>query len=69
MERKAKLCTQVMDCAECTSIKAILIKAQLPWAAHVVWMDNHHMPCQLLCGGTCGRQEKARLSVQAVKGQ
>ena len=49
MELKAKLCTQVMDCAECTSIKAILIKAQLPWAGHVVRMDNHHTVCPVNC--------------------
>ena len=41
---------KVLYCAECTSIKAILIKAQLPWVAHVVGMDNHRMPCQLVYG-------------------
>ena len=41
---------KVLDRAECTSIEAILIKAQVRWVENFIRMDDHRMPCQLLYG-------------------
>ena len=52
---------EVLDRAECTSIEAILIKAQLR-VGHVIRMDDHRMPHQLLYGELeVGKRKQSRL--------
>ena len=52
---------EVQDRAECTSIEAILIKAQLRWVGHVIRMDDHRMPRQLLYGELeAGKRKQGR---------
>ena len=41
---------EVLDRAQCTSIEALLIKAQLRWVGQIVRMDDPRMPRQLLYG-------------------
>ena len=52
----------VLDRAECTSIEAILIKAQLRWVGHVmIRMDGHRMLRQLLYGELeAGKRKQGR---------
>ena len=52
---------EVLDRAECTSIEAILIKAQLRWVGHVIGMDDHRMLRQLLYGDLeVGKRKQGR---------
>ena len=41
---------EVLDRAETTSIEAMILKAQLHWTWHIIWMDDLRKPKQLLLG-------------------
>ena len=40
----------VLEQAEMKGIEAMLMKLQLHWAGHVLWMDDHRLPKQCLYG-------------------
>ena len=44
---------KVVERAESQSIESMLIKAQLRWTSHVVRMEDHHIPKQVLYGELC----------------
>ncbi|XDV53782.1 hypothetical protein PO909_022204 [Leuciscus waleckii] len=42
--------TEVLESAEVTSIEAMVLKVQLPWAGHISRMENHRLPKIVLYG-------------------
>jgi transcription termination factor 2 len=51
----------VLDRANSTSIEARILKAQLRWTGHVIRMEEHRMPRQLLYGElAAGRRNQGR---------
>jgi transcription termination factor 2 len=52
---------EVLDRANSTSIEARILKAQLRWTGHVIRMEEHRMPRQLLYGElAAGRRNQGR---------
>ena len=52
---------EVLDRADTTDIEAMILKEQLHWTEHVIWMDASRMPKQLLFGKlTQGNRNQGR---------
>ncbi|KAL8615669.1 hypothetical protein ACOMHN_034819 [Nucella lapillus] len=52
---------EVLDRAGTTSIEAMILKTQLRWTEHVIWMDSDRIPKQLLYGELCrGKRKQGR---------
>ena len=52
---------EVLDRAKMTSIEAMILKAQLRWVGHVIRMDDHRLPKQLMYGElTSGKRNQGR---------
>ena len=51
--------TEVLDCANSSSIDSMLLKTQLIWVGHVICMEQHRIPWRLLCGelAACKRHQ------------
>ena len=49
---------KVLGWAKSTSIKVMLLKAQLFWAGHIIWMGDEHIPKQLFFGELSQGQRK-----------
>ena len=52
---------EVLDRAKMTSIEAMVLKARLRWVGHVIRMDDHRLPKQLLyCELSSGKRSQGR---------
>ena len=52
---------EILNRAETTGIKAMILKVQLLWTGHVIWMEDSRMPKQLLYGElSLGKRNQGR---------